>query len=77
MAINTDIPEYGLIKGDIGVIVHLYSKGEAAEVELVSGEGKTVGIVTIPKKNIRQIAHNGSTHTGNELSGRMRKTAKL
>ncbi len=56
VVINTDIPEYDLIKGDIGVIVHLYSKGEAAEVEFVSGEGKIVGIVTIPKENIRQIA---------------------
>lgn len=34
VVINKNIPEYGLIRGDIGVIVHIYENDSAVEVEL-------------------------------------------
>jgi len=45
-----------------GVIVHLYKNGAAAEVEFVSGEGRTVGVVTLLKEDIRQIANDEIFH---------------
>ena len=62
VVINEDIPEYGLISGDIGVIVHIYENGSVIEVEFVSGEGRTVGVVTLPKDSIRHIAHDEILH---------------
>jgi len=62
VVINRDIPEYGLIKGDIGAIVHIYNNGSAIEVEFVSGEGITVGVITLSKDDIRQIAHDEILH---------------
>ena len=62
VVINKDIPEYGLIRGDIGVIVHIYENGSAVEVEFVSGEGRTVGVVILPKDDIRQIANDEIFH---------------
>ena len=62
VVINKDIPEYGLIRGDIGVIVHIYENGSVVEVEFVSGEGSTVGIVTLCKEDLRQIAPDEILH---------------
>lgn len=50
-----DIDEYGLKKGDIGAIVHCYSDGSAFEVEFVTGEGKTVAVLTLTPKDIRPM----------------------
>ncbi len=62
VVINKDIPEYNLIRGDIGVIVHIYENGSTAEVEFVSGEGNTVGVITLPKEDLRQIAPDEILH---------------
>ena len=62
VVINKDIPEYGLIRGDIGVIVHIYENGSAVEVEFVSGEGSTVGVLTLRKEDLRQIARDEILH---------------
>ncbi|MCK5196701.1 MAG: DUF4926 domain-containing protein [Spirochaetales bacterium] len=62
VVINKDIPEYGLIRGDIGAMVHIYENGSVVEVEFVSGEGSTVGVITLPKEDLRQIAHDEILH---------------
>ena len=55
VALDRDIGEYGLKKGDIGGIVHCYEHGNAFEVEFVNGEGKTVALLTLTKHEIRSI----------------------
>ena len=62
VVINKDIPEYGIIRGDIGVIVHVYENASVMEVEFVSGEGRTVGVITLPKEDLRQIANDEILH---------------
>jgi hypothetical protein len=50
-----DIEQYGLKQGDIGAVVHCYKNGEAFEVEFVTGEGETVAVVTLMKRDIRPV----------------------
>jgi len=42
-----DLKTYGLKRGDVGAVVHCYGDGATFEVEFVTGEGKTVAVVTL------------------------------
>ena len=55
VALTDDIDEYGLKQGDIGAVVHCYEEGVAFEVEFVTGEGKTIAVLTLNQENIRPI----------------------
>lgn len=50
-----DLPEQGLRRGDVGAVVHCYQGGEAFEVEFVTGEGRTVGVLTLPAAAVRRM----------------------
>jgi hypothetical protein len=52
-----DLEEYGLRAGDVGAVVHRYKQGMAFEVEFVTGEGKTIAVVTLTQDDIRAM-HN-------------------
>ena len=62
VVLNKNIAEYGLKKGDIGTIVHLYAAGKALEVEFITAKGKTVAVLTLNPSDIRQIAKNEILH---------------
>ncbi|PSQ91605.1 MAG: DUF4926 domain-containing protein [Bacteroidetes bacterium SW_4_67_19] len=49
------IEEHGLEGGDIGAVVHRYDEGEAFEVEFVTGEGRTVAVLTLERGDIRPM----------------------
>jgi hypothetical protein len=68
VVVNKDIPEHGIERGDIGVIVHTYEDESAVEVEFVSGEGTTLGVITLLSKDVRlmkkdEILHVRELHT--------------
>lgn len=48
-----DLPAAGLEAGDVGVIVHVHSGGEAYEIEFLSLDGSTVAIETLTANQIR------------------------
>ncbi len=50
-----DIEEHGLERGDIGAVVHSYKSGDAFEVEFVTGEGETVGVLTLNREDVRRM----------------------
>jgi hypothetical protein len=50
-----NIEKHGLERGDIGAVVHCYNDGEAFEVEFVTGEGETVGVLTLDQEDIRRM----------------------
>ncbi|KKQ51859.1 DUF4926 domain-containing protein [Candidatus Woesebacteria bacterium RIFCSPHIGHO2_01_FULL_39_17] len=56
VVLKKDIKEYGLKKGDIGTVVHVYDKEKAMEVEFVTALGKTIALVTLAKNEIRPMA---------------------
>ena len=51
-----------LNRGDIGAVVHCYAEGKAYEVEFVTGEGKTIAVVTLESKDVRPMHANEILH---------------
>jgi len=50
-----DLERYPLKAGDVGTVVHVYTDGKTFEVEFVTGEGKTVAVVTLSATDIRPM----------------------
>ncbi len=48
-----DVLENGLVQGDVGAVVHLYSDGATYEVEFVTAEGRTVAVLTLTNQDVR------------------------
>jgi len=57
-----DLEAYGLSRGDVGAVVHCYADGKAFEVEFVTGEGKTIAVVTLSASDIRQMRREEILH---------------
>jgi hypothetical protein len=55
VVLSRDIPEHGLKQGDIGAVVHCYKSGEVYEVEFITGQGETVGVVTLNNEAMRPM----------------------
>lgn len=53
--LDRDYDELGLRKGDVGAVVHRYADEKAFEVEFVTGEGKTVALLTLTDHEIRAM----------------------
>ena len=53
VVLNRDLPEHGLTEGDVGTIVHVYTDGEAYEVEFVLASGETVAVLTLEAGDLR------------------------
>lgn len=52
IALNHDIPEHGLKKGDTGTVVDVYEGEEAYEVEFMTDKGKTIAVLTLDLTDI-------------------------
>ncbi len=52
-----NIDEYGLKEGTVGVVVFVYENGEAYEVEFMTPEGRTIGILTLTSTDLRSNAY--------------------
>ena len=57
VALEKDIPEYGLRKDDIGAVVEIYEP-DAFEVEFVLGNGRTQALLTLTSSDVRSVAGN-------------------
>ena len=62
VALNRDLTEYGLAKGDLGTVVHAYTDGKAFEVEFMTLTGDTLGVVTLETGDIRPIHEREIAH---------------
>ena len=62
VALNRDLSEYGLAKGDLGTVVHVYTDGKAFEVEFTTLTGDTLGVVTLETGDIRPIHEREIAH---------------
>ncbi len=57
-----DIPEYHLIAGDVGTVVHIYGSGDAYELEFFKMDGKTIDVVTVEAAQVRPVTHRDMLH---------------
>jgi hypothetical protein len=52
VVLRRDLPDHGLLEGDVGAVVGVYRAG-GYEVEFTAPEGKTVAVVTLSESDIR------------------------
>lgn len=62
IVLKKDLNDHGLERGDVGAVVHLYGSGEALEVEFVTGEGETVGLLTLDSEDVRPMCSKEVLH---------------
>lgn len=62
VVLKSDIEKYGLKRGDIGTVVHVYDSGKAIEVEFITAEGKTVAVLTLTPDDVRPMAKSEILH---------------
>ena len=60
--LTSDLPQYGLAKGDIGTVVLVHKQGKGYEVEFTTLDGESIAIVTLEANQVRpskprEIAH--------------------
>jgi len=65
--LTVDLPEHQLRAGDVGTIVHIYSDGEAYEVEFFALDGHTLDVVTVEGEQVRPVSRRDVLHV-RELS---------
>lgn len=53
VVLRRDLPELGLVAGDVGAVVGVYRSG-GYEVEFTAPEGETVAVVTLGEDEIRR-----------------------
>lgn len=54
VALTVDLPEHGLLRGDLGTVV-LEHGSEGYEVEFVALDGETLAIVSLSASQVRAI----------------------
>ncbi len=62
VVLKRDYPAFGLMAGDVGVIVHVYALGKAFEVEFLNGEGRTIALLTLEREAIRPLQRDEVFH---------------
>ena len=62
-----DLPEKGLEKGDVGVVVMVHGNHEGYEVEFMTKEGRTIAVETLMADQVRAISTRDVWHV-RELS---------
>jgi hypothetical protein len=62
VVLTVALPDHGLEPGDVGVVVHVYPRQEAYEVEFVTLAGQTAAIVTASADQIRPIGKREIPH---------------
>jgi hypothetical protein len=56
VVLTKSFPEYSLVSGDVGTVVHSYPDNAAYEVEFVTGQGKTIAVLTLTPEDVRPVA---------------------
>ena len=54
VALDRDVPESGLRKGDLGAVVQTYEP-DGLEVEFVTASGRTQALVTLRLSDVRAV----------------------
>ncbi len=49
------IPEHSLMAGDVGTVVHVYPEAKGYEVEFITGQGKTIAVITLTAEEVRPV----------------------
>ncbi len=56
------LPALALEPGDVGVVVHVHAAGTAFEVEFISLDGRTIGVLTLNASQLRPVSASAVPH---------------
>jgi hypothetical protein len=62
IALAADLPEHGLLEGDLGSVVLVHGDGRGYEVEFVTLGGETVAVLSLHAEQVRSIAPREIAH---------------
>jgi len=62
IVLTTDLPKYGLERGDIGTVVLTHRSGEGYEVEFMTLDGETLAVVSLFASHVRPIGRREVAH---------------
>jgi len=57
-----DLPQYGLLAGDVGAVADIHPSGKAYEVEVFRVDGTTNDVVTVQEGQIHPATRNEVSH---------------
>ena len=63
VVLTANVPDEGLVAGDVGTVVHIHKGGEGFEVEFMTLTGETVAIVTLLAGQVRPLNRRDLAHT--------------
>ncbi len=55
VALVIDRPIFGLHRGNVGTVVHVYGTGDLYEVEFINANGDTIAVETLNADEIRAV----------------------
>jgi hypothetical protein len=56
VALRENLPEHGLVAGDVGTVVMVHGEGKGYEVEFVTSAGETVAVLSLYADQVRALA---------------------
>ena len=62
IALAIDLPAYGLVTGDVGTVVMVHGKDAGYEVELMTSDGETIGVVSLESNKVRPLSGHEVLH---------------
>jgi hypothetical protein len=63
VVLTTAITDEGLEAGDVGTVVHVYTDGQAYEVEFVALDGHTTAVTTLEAHQVRPVTSRDMAHS--------------
>lgn len=60
--LTVDLPDDGLVAGDVGTVVDITTSGKAATLEFFNFAGETVAVVLVGIEQVRPVSANEVMH---------------
>lgn len=57
VALRQDLPNHGLIAGNVGTVVFVHADGAAYEVEFLDSDGRTLAVETLLADQLDAVAN--------------------
>ena len=62
VVLESDVPEHGLKRGDVGTVVLVHQDGAGYEVEFTALDGETIAVTTLPEGQLREVSGSEIAH---------------
>lgn len=62
VVLTRDVPDEGLVAGDVGTVVHIHQGGAGYEVEFMTLTGHTLTVATLLPTQVRPVNRREITH---------------